>query len=45
MEDTQFRECFRRILDKYELTPDAAEALLRRILKILARGDPPEEKA
>ena len=43
MEDKEFREIFQQIVDRYELAPDVAEALLQRILKILLPGDPAEE--
>ena len=35
MEDTNFKELFQRIVDRYELAPDVASELLQRILAIL----------
>ena len=35
MEDAKFKELFQKIVDQYELTPDAASQLLQRILAIL----------
>ena len=35
MEDTNFRELFKRIVERYELAPDVAAELLQRILAIL----------
>ena len=43
MEDKEFRELFLRIADQFELDPDVAEELLKRILRILSRGDPEDE--
>ena len=35
MEDTNFKELFRKIVDRYELAPDVAAELLQRILAVL----------
>ena len=35
MEDSNFKELFQRIVDRYELAPDVAAELLQRILAIL----------
>ena len=35
MEDTTFKALFQRIVDQYELAPDAADRLLQRILEVL----------
>ena len=43
MADQDFREFFLWIAEQYALTPDAAEALLQRILTILSRCDPENE--
>ena len=43
MEDREFRELFQKIVDGYALAPDVAEALLQRILYILAHRDPADE--
>lgn len=43
MEDKEFQELFRRIVDRYELAPDAAEALLHRILAVLSNRAPEED--
>ena len=38
-EDTNFKELFQRIVDRYELDPDVAAELLQRILAILADSE------
>ena len=43
VEDKEFQELFRRIVDRYELAPDAAEALLHRILAVLSNRAPEED--
>ena len=35
MEDTNFKELFQKIVDRYELAPEVAAELLQRILIIL----------
>ena len=35
MEDTNFKELFQKIVDRYELAPEVAAELLQRILTIL----------
>lgn len=40
MEDTDFKELFQGIVDRYELDPDIAADLLQRILKILEKMEP-----
>ena len=35
MEDAKFKELFQSIVDRYELNPDVAAELLKRILSIL----------
>ena len=39
MEDLEFKQLFRRIVDRYELDPVTAAELLRRILAILKNRD------
>lgn len=39
MENREFRELFQRLVERYELAPEIAEALLQRILRILAHWD------
>ena len=43
MKDQAFRELFLWVADQYALAPDAADALLQRILTILSRCDPENE--
>ena len=43
MEDAKFKELFQKIVDQYELTPDAASQLLQRILAILKNAAVPPD--
>ena len=40
--EDRFKELFRRIVELYQLSPETAEELLQRILRILAEGDTKE---
>ena len=39
MEDTNFKELFQKIVDRYELAPEVAAELLQKILKILKSAE------
>ena len=43
MDDKDFRTLFRRIVNQYELAPEIAETLLKRILHVLSRCKPADE--